>query len=185
MKKCSTVLKPSQGALARSGDTEQPMSDHNSLSDEQTAIGSHLAQANNHSSANVIQYIFNINNVEQLNVPGTLLPKDQPNLIPFAASPGASITRKESAQQLATAKQWVRGPLIYEFSPGGTNVQIEAAINGWQFASSSTREPLATIAQGVIGIGHEDGVTFSQALLLQLMIAVLSVNSGSSITAMT
>jgi len=131
----------------------------------QTANGSYIAQASNNSSATVIQnnisFNLSINNIEQLNLLGALLPQ---GFLGHMTSNAASATMPQN--DVATGldlvvDHWERGQILYELNLNGDNDEIEAALKQWRVASSSRREPYAAIANGNIGIGHDDGVTFN------------------------
>ncbi len=59
--------------------------------------------------------------------------------------------------------QWVRGDLIYELGLLGDAEQLQSILSEWKFATTSPTQPSVAVANGIIGIGHIDGVTFNQA----------------------
>ena len=59
--------------------------------------------------------------------------------------------------------QWVRGDLIYELVLPDDIEKLQTILSKWKFVTSSPKQPSVAVANGIIGIGHNDGVTFNQA----------------------
>lgn len=137
----------------------------------QNASGNFIAQASGNSSASVTQNNYNFNvsikigdGIEDLNHLGSLLPNDFIESI--IASGAASSPVLHSIEQVTShpvINLWERGQLLYELNLNGSKEEIVTALDEWQFASSSQRQPHAAIANGIIGMGQDDGVTFNLA----------------------
>lgn len=67
----------------------------------------------------------------------------------------------ERAVAQVRESDWVRGELIYQLDLTGDVDQIKAILSNWHFITTSVIQPSAVVANEVIGIGHNDGVTFN------------------------
>jgi hypothetical protein len=57
--------------------------------------------------------------------------------------------------------EWRRGPEIYRLELSQDIEQVKAALSDWRIVTTSARFPAATVANGIIGVGQNDGVTFN------------------------
>jgi len=81
--------------------------------------------------------------------------------IPYNPSP---TTLAEQERRATTSvkgkKQWVRGGAIYSLNLFDAADRIKNELDKWRFVSTSARQPIGAVANGAIGLGQNDGVTF-------------------------
>ena len=74
--------------------------------------------------------------------------------------------RINTEAQIASGEdEWIQSKLVYqlelpnELSEDSVQV-IRAAISEWKFITTSSSHPIVTVANGILGVGQTDGVTF-------------------------
>jgi hypothetical protein len=69
------------------------------------------------------------------------------------------------AQNITGKDKWIQSKLVYQLElpqePSEENIQaLKATISEWKFITTSSLQPIVSIANGILGIGQTDGVTF-------------------------
>jgi hypothetical protein len=96
-----------------------------------------------------------------LNIQGSFLNQVY-GQIPLDKTPTARIVDfKSPAQKVKGKKQLVRGSSLYSLNLLDTVEKLKKELGRWRFISTSARQPIGAVANGLIGLGQNDGVTFA------------------------
>lgn len=102
-----------------------------------------------------------------LNINGALLSQTYTQM-PISQAQKSRARRAKTSEVSERRQVWERGECIYYLNLNEPSERIQDELRRWRFVSTSERRPTGAVADGVIGIGQNDGTTFCLSPVRQL-----------------